>query len=310
VAATHPPTLLTLASQALRSGDLVPPGARVLAAVSGGPDSMALVHVLSRLQERFGFRVAACGVDHGLRESAAAELDLAEEACGRWDVPFHRVALGLDAGGNLHARARAARYAALRAKAAELGATRIATGHHADDRAETVILRLARGAGPRGLAVLPLRAGELIRPLLRARRTTIEAHLARHRIPFAVDPSNLDPRFDRARVRARVLPALEELSPRIVDHLNALADRLLEQRGDGGDDEPGGTLVRATQEAIRAFARAEGAGGPLTLELPGGLVATYVRGSLSVTLVKSPKSAPRWKHRNPGGTHPSTRPKR
>jgi tRNA(Ile)-lysidine synthase len=130
-------------------------------------------------------------------------------------------------GGNLQARARTARYEALDRARVAASATLIATAHHADDRAETVLLRLLRGAGPAGLAVLPARAGDRIRPLLRARKVDILAHLARHRVAFAEDPSNRDRRYLRARVREELLPLLAELSPGIVGHLNALADELV-----------------------------------------------------------------------------------
>jgi tRNA(Ile)-lysidine synthase len=106
-----------------------------------------------------------------------------------------------------------------------VGADRIATGHHADDRAETLLIRLLRGTGPVGLAVLPPRDGDRIRPFYRARRADVDAHVSRHHIPHAIDPSNRDPRFLRARVRHELLPVLERLSPRVVEHLCSLADR-------------------------------------------------------------------------------------
>lgn len=220
---SHPPTLITLARAALREG-IVPRGTSVLVAVSGGPDSMALLHVLSMLRARHGFGLFAHGVDHGLRPEAARELDLAERFARDLDVPFSRSALHVKPGGNLQARARDVRWAALRAAASRAGAERIATGHHADDRAETLLIRLLRGTGARGLAVLPPAEGDRIRPFLRARRADIAAHIERHHVPFATDPSNRDPRFLRARVRMQLLPELERLSPRIVEHLCALAD--------------------------------------------------------------------------------------
>jgi tRNA(Ile)-lysidine synthase len=221
---SHPPTLITIARAALRNHDLAPRGTRVLVAVSGGPDSMALLHVMALLRARQGFGLFAHGVDHGLRAEAGCELDLAEGFCRTLDVPFMRSAVNVSAGGNLQARARDARWAALRAAASRVGADRIATGHHADDRAETLLMRLLRGTGARGLAVLQPLEGDRIRPLLRARRADIDAHIARHRVPHAIDPSNRDPRFLRARVRMQLLPELERLSPRIVEHLCALAD--------------------------------------------------------------------------------------
>ncbi len=223
---THPPTLITLARAALREHALAPRGARVLVAVSGGPDSMALLHVLSLLRAKGGFGLFAHGVDHGLREAAAAEIDLAERFARSVDVPFARTHVRVAAGSNLQARAREARWAALRTAASRVGADRIATGHHADDRAETLLIRILRGTGPRGLAVLPPRDGDRIRPLFRARRADVEAHVARHRLPHVLDPSNRDPRFLRSRVRHEVLPLLERLSPRVVEHLCSLADGL------------------------------------------------------------------------------------
>ncbi len=223
---THPPTLITLARATLRDRTVVPPGAVVLAAVSGGPDSMAMLHVLALLRGRLAFGLFAHGVDHGLRREAAAELDLAEAFARSLDVPFGRTCLSVEPGGNLQARARVARWAALRQAASRVGAVRIATGHHADDRAETMIIRLLRGTRARGLGVLPPCDGERIRPICRARRADVEAHIARHHVPFATDPSNRDPRFLRTRVRREVVPALERLSPRIVEHLCRLADEL------------------------------------------------------------------------------------
>jgi tRNA(Ile)-lysidine synthase len=222
---SHPPTLITLARAALRENDIAPRGSRVLVAVSGGPDSMALLHVLSLLRHKLAFGLFAHGVDHGLREESASELDLAEAFARSLAVPFGRTRVAVAPGGNLQARARTARWEALRGAASRAGADRIATGHHADDRAETLLMRLLRGTGPGGLAVLPPRDGERIRPLYRARRADVQAHVSRHHIPHVTDPSNRDPRFLRTRVRHELLPLLERLSPRVVEHLCSLADR-------------------------------------------------------------------------------------
>ncbi len=223
---SHPPTLITLARAALRDHGLVPRGGTVLVAVSGGPDSMALLHVMSLLRRERAFGLFAHGVDHGLRSEAAAELDLAESFARSLDVPFTRTRVAVPPGGNLQARARRARWDALQTAAARTGAGRIATGHHADDRAETMLIRILRGTGARGLAVLPPIDGDRIRPILRARRSDILSHVLRHRIPHCNDPSNRDPRFLRVRVREEVLPLLERLNPGVVDHMYALADEL------------------------------------------------------------------------------------
>ncbi len=223
---SHPPTLITLVRATLRDPRLVPRGGTVLVAVSGGADSMALLHVLGLLRREGAFGLFAHGIDHGLRPEAAAELDLAEGFARSLDVPFRRTRVVVAPGGNLQARARKARWDAHEVAAARASADRIATGHHADDRAETMLIRILRGTGARGLAVLPPRDGDRIRPILRARRSDVLSHIARHRIPHCHDPSNRDPRFLRVRVREEVLPLLERLNPGAVDHMCALADEL------------------------------------------------------------------------------------
>jgi tRNA(Ile)-lysidine synthase len=257
---------------------------RLLCAVSGGPDSMALLDVLARLRPKLGFTLAAHGVDHGLRAEAAQELDLAERHAASLEVRFSRTVLTVAAGGNLQARARSARYLALEAAQRAAGADLLATAHHADDRAETVLLRLLRGSGPRGLAVLPARAGERVRPLLRARRADVLSHLSRHRVPFAEDPSNRDRRYQRVRVREELLPLLSELSPGIVGHLNALADALSAPDGLALDAEVCGIpLGRAHRnELARAVS---GRSREARIWLPGGRVLGLNRVTLKPHLL-------------------------
>ncbi len=197
-------------------------------AVSGGPDSMALLHVLGLSREKLGLSVWAHGVDHGLRLEAASELDLAQELATQLGVGFSRSKVALERGSNLQERARAARYERLEAEAARVGAL-ICTAHHADDRAETLLMRLMRGSGPGGLAVLPPRSEGRVRPMIRATRDDVLRHIDRHGLQVAMDPSNADPRFLRVRVRQELLPLLKELSPGIVGHLTALADQLAEE---------------------------------------------------------------------------------
>ncbi len=300
---SHPPTLLTLTRAIFRDERLVEAGGRILVAVSGGPDSMALLHVLARLRAPLKITLVAHGVDHGLRESAAAELDLAERFARSLDVPFARTELEVAPGGNLQARARDARFAALRAIAASSRCDRIATAHHMNDRAETLLLRLLRGAGPRGLAVLPPRADDLIRPFLRADRAAIDAHVGRHDVPFAIDPSNRDVRFLRARVRHELLPLLTDLSPRIVEHLCALADQLVRAGSLSEDPLATASLPRATRLALAALATSRSSRS--AVQLPKGLVATYDRshgGVEGLKVTETPRI--RWKHRTRDGRHP------
>jgi tRNA(Ile)-lysidine synthase len=274
------PSLLTIARRALTGETKLERGSTLLVAVSGGIDSMALLHVAAKLAPRLGLVIRAHGVDHGLRAAASRELDKAASLAEQLDVGFARTTVRVARGGNLQARARDARYEALAIAAERAGARAIATAHHADDRAETFLLRLLRGAGPSGLAVLPPRAPlplarserasgiaiDLLRPLLRARRSDIRAHVARHQIAYSDDPSNADPRFARSRVRSELLPLLEELSPGIVSHLEALSDQLLAR------DHDTLPLPRAT---LRALAELLRSGSRKTrVWLPGGLVVS------------------------------------
>jgi tRNA(Ile)-lysidine synthase len=308
VSRSHPPTLLTLARRLVREAKLWARGDRVLVAVSGGGDSMALLHVAARLRRELGHRVFAHGVDHGLRPEAEAELDLAEGVARSLDVPMTRSRLRVAKGGNLQARARDARREALCEEAARVDAKVIATGHHADDRAETILLRLLRGAGPRGVAALPPRTDEWVRPLLSARKSDILAHLSRNGLPSASDPSNADPRFLRVRVRRELLPLLEELSPGIVGHLTALADQLAallpsEVIGeDFGGYTPGNSVPyppgtpRASRDAIARLKETKSA--KTRVLLPKGLVALYDRDQLSLIVrPRSTQEVVRWKKR-------------
>jgi tRNA(Ile)-lysidine synthase len=147
----------------VRRRALLAPADRVLVALSAGPDSTALAAVLAELRDAGEVGpLHALHVDHGLRPGAEEDAACAAEACARLGIAFARTAVRV-APGNVQAEARRARYAALRAEAARVGASRIATGHTRTDQAETVLLRLLRGAGARGLAGIPPRRGSMSR---------------------------------------------------------------------------------------------------------------------------------------------------
>lgn len=175
-------------------------------AVSGGPDSLAL---LLLAHAALPGRIAVASVDHGLRPEAAGEVALVEQVCAVRGIAFTPLSVAV-APGNLQAQARAARYAALGAWAKERGLGALASAHHADDQAETLLLRLNRGSGLAGLAAV--RAASLIdehevlllRPLLGWRKAELEALVARAGITPAQDPSNANPAFDRVAMRARL----------------------------------------------------------------------------------------------------------
>ncbi len=188
-------------------------GERVLVAVSGGADSLALLDLLHELAPGLSLSLEVIHVHHGLRPEADADAELVGRLAADLGLPVHvaRVSVPREAPGEgLEAEARRARYAALRARAAACGASHIATGHTADDQAETVLMRLLAGAGPRGLAAIAPVRGSVIRPLLDVRRSQIEAHLRERGLTWAEDATNRDVRFLRNRIRHQVLPVLAD----------------------------------------------------------------------------------------------------
>ena len=203
--------------------DMLPRGETVLCAVSGGADSMCLLHLLSALAEEGGFRVEAAHYHHGMR-GAAADADAAFVAdwCRARDIPCAvergdvygeaaRLGLGVEETG------RRLRYDFLRRTARARGCGRIATAHNADDNLETLLLRLARGAGLHGLAGIPPRRGEIVRPLLTTSRADIVAYLEEHHVPHVEDATNADEYYARNRIRRQVVPVLRQLNPRLTE---------------------------------------------------------------------------------------------
>jgi tRNA(Ile)-lysidine synthase len=230
----------------IRRRGLLAPDEPVLVALSGGPDSTALLAALQALS-RAGLAgpVLACHVDHGLRPGSERDADHCAGLCARLGIPFVRRRVEV-ARGNVQAQARKARYAALRQAAAAAGAAAIATGHTRSDQAETVILRLLRGSGARGLSGIPARRGALVRPLIDRSRAEVLAYLRGRGLPFLEDPSNAAPRYLRNRVRREVMPILSALAPSAEEALARAAD-----------------LLREDERALEAGARRLLAGAPL-----------------------------------------------
>ena len=203
---------------------LVTPGERIGLAVSGGPDSLALL--LLAAAARPGL-VNVASVDHGLREGSRGEAEAVAQICDRLGVAHHILTIDWPTKpiSALQEQARDARYAALGTWAAAQGLGAVATGHHADDQAETLVMRLVRGAGVRGLAAMrassPLPGSgprpingkaKLIRPLLGWRRTELASIVAAGGIDAACDPSNDDEQYERVRIR-RLMAANNWLDP-------------------------------------------------------------------------------------------------
>jgi tRNA(Ile)-lysidine synthase len=182
-------------------------GDTVVVAVSGGVDSLVLLHRLRFAAPDLQLRLHAAHFDHRMREESATDVEWLKGVCRSWELPLH---IGsAEQVPRTEAEARAARYGFLEQVAAKLGADWIATAHHADDQVETVLFRLLRGTGLDGLAGIPARRGRIIRPLLQVRRSEIEQYAARHRLQHREDRTNSLRRFARNRIRLDLLPALE-----------------------------------------------------------------------------------------------------
>jgi tRNA(Ile)-lysidine synthase len=203
-------SLATAVHAAVAEGRLLERGDHALVGVSGGPDSVALLHALVLLRPAYELRLTVCHVHHGLRPEADRDAAFVEALAARMGCPARIVRVSVPRGAGLSPEeaARNVRHAALARVARETGATRIALGHTADDQVETIFMRILQGAGPRGLAGIPVRRGRVVRPLLAVDRAAVRAHLALHDLPSIEDPTNRDPKFLRNRVRHELLPLL------------------------------------------------------------------------------------------------------
>lgn len=197
------------------------PKDKIVVAVSGGADSVCLLHLLRRWAARSRVSLHVAHLNHSFRPEADEEARFVEKLSSDWNIPVTSLKLPVprfckEKGLSKQEGARTYRYRFLKEVAQEVGARWIALGHTADDQAETFLMRMLRGSGSRGLGGIPrMREGAIIRPLLKVTRKTILAELRREGIPFMEDPSNLQPVYLRNRIRHALLPVLEEYNPQI-----------------------------------------------------------------------------------------------
>lgn len=202
--------IVEAARDAISRYSMLEGGETIVVAVSGGPDSTCLLHVMSRLATQEGYELIVAHVDHGLSPESEEIAARVAKSAAENGMDAH-VARAHDlAGPNLHARARDFRYGFFETIAQEAGATKIATGHTLDDRVETTLARLVHGASTDGLAGIPPSAGTRIRPLIGTRRAATLSYCIDNDLSFVEDPSNADERFDRAVIRNRLIPLIEE----------------------------------------------------------------------------------------------------
>ena len=279
---------------------LLPPGCTVLCAVSGGADSVCMLDLIRRLGD---VKVLCAHFDHSIRGAESErDAEFVRSLCEEWHIPFFLgrgdvPGYAAAHGESIETAGRDLRYAFLRQTAAEQGADRIATAHNLNDNAETILFRMARGTGLRGLCGIPDRRGGIVRPLLRTPRSDIEAYLAARGIPHVEDSTNAETDAARNRVRLSLLPALEDIHPGAARSISRMAETLAEDEACltslaeekltlWGEAIPcaeltalprsisrraltlwlGGDLSRERGDALLAFAQGSGSG---VLELPG-----------------------------------------
>jgi len=218
----------------IRARGMIAPGTKVLAAVSGGPDSMALMTILSELSAEMRIELAAAHFDHGIRSEAGRERALVQRAAGKLGIPLFLGSGDVPAEARrmkkgIEETARLLRYRFLEETARAWNAGSVALGHNRDDQVETILHHIVRGSGWRGLQGIPPRRGIFVRPLLGCSRAELRAHAKSRRVPYAIDRSNLDNRFLRNRIRNRLLPYLERgYNPAAAEALLRLGENLAE----------------------------------------------------------------------------------
>jgi tRNA(Ile)-lysidine synthase len=266
--------------------------APVVVACSGGPDSVALLVLACEA----GLEPIAVHVDHGLRPDSADDVAVVAAAAGRVGAPWRSIRVAVGAGGNLEARAREARYAALDLVADELGATAILVAHTADDQAETVLLNVMRGSTTAGLGGMAPRRGRIVRPLLQLRREAVHEIVAVRGMPSVHDPMNDDRRWRRSWIRHEVLPMLgrgaerdlvpvlarqAELARAESDLLDTLGERLLADAG--GPEHPEVAVLRAAPVALTRRALRRWCGLPVPSAAEIERLLAVVRGEAVAT---------------------------
>lgn len=212
-------------NKTIRKYSMLSEGDSVLIGLSGGPDSVCLTIILDKLRDNFNLSLYAVYINHGLRpDEIVREISSCRSLCDRLGIRFIPKSINLEEyvrenNLNLQEAARDLRYRMFEKISEELRVTKLALGHNADDQAETVLMRLVRGAGRRGMSGIPPVRGNIIRPLIDIKREEIEAYLAEVNEPFLTDSSNLKEDYFRNWLRHNIIPEIKKQNPSFVDSI-------------------------------------------------------------------------------------------
>jgi len=219
----------------IKKFSLIPQNSKILVALSGGPDSVTLLHVLLQLKENLRIEVTAAHLNHMLRdEESERDEQFVKDLCRKWNVPLfvkRENVKEISKGKNVEAIAREVRYRFLEETLKKIDGDLIATGHTASDLVETVILNLTKGTGIKGLRGFLPKRDRIIRPLFEVTREEIEKYVKENKLPFVIDSSNLKTDFERNLVRIHVIPVLKNINPRLEEAVLRSAEILREIEG-------------------------------------------------------------------------------
>ena len=219
--------LMRTARATIEKYGMLKKGDRVVVGVSGGPDSVALLHILNSLKDIYKVSLHVAHLEHGIRgDESVEDMKFVKNLCESLSIQVtsrqeKTEEIARASNQSVEATARKLRYSFFQEVLESTRSNRIATGHNANDQAETLLLNLLRGSGMAGLVgIRPAMEGRIIRPLIESTRSDVEEYLKTKSIPYRIDSTNADTRFERNKVRQVLIPMLEkEFNPRIVDSM-------------------------------------------------------------------------------------------
>lgn len=244
----------------VKNNNFVKNGDKILIAVSGGPDSVSLLHLFWRLKKNLNIELFAANMDHGLRKQSKKDSETVRLLCEKFQIPVFIKKIPVEQYADLHKMSietagRELRYQTLNDFAKELKCNKISTGHTANDNAETIMMWLLRGTGTEGLSGIPafrkeLNNKKIIRPILNITRSEIIDYIKSQGLAYCIDKSNFSMDYTRNRIRHKIIPLLESCNPRFIDHIFNLSQILSKE-----NDYLNELTARALKRSVKRFSQ-------------------------------------------------------